>query len=136
MILNIYTASKFENAAFVRRFNQEVRDIGHTITWDWTATREFQDDGTVLAATPEQRVEYGMLDYAGVMSCDLLIFLDSEEFIPNGGRWEAGMAVGAGKEVWIVNYSHKVIFDVLPQVRLISDAETALCLLESADPFG
>jgi hypothetical protein len=127
--MNIYTASKFENAAFVRSFNNLVRDLGHTVTWDWTATREFLGDGTVAKITPEQRIEYGMLDYAGVMACDLLIMIDYE--IPlRGGAWEAGMAVGAGKQVWIVNYQNRVIFDVLPQVRLVSDPNIALSLLD------
>lgn len=133
--MRIYTASKFENAAFVRNFNRKLRDLGHTVTWDWTDTREFLDDGTVTSATPEQRVEYGLLDYAGVMQCDLLILIDFEVPV-RGGAWEAGMAIGAGKEVWIVNYQHPVIFDVLPQVRLVSDPNVALSLLDGRESLA
>lgn len=130
--MNIYTASKFENAATVRAFNKELRAGGHTITWDWTTTREFVS-GEASPITPEERRMYCMLDYAGVMSCDLLVFIDLEEYTPNGGRWEAGMAIGAGKKVWIVNYAHKVIFDVLPQVLVIPSIDEALRLLARAE---
>src|ERR1700761_7494063 len=98
--MNIYTASKFENAAVVREFNKQVRASGHPITWDWTITPEFNEAGLNAPLTPAQRTTYGMLDYAGVMSCDLLIFIDLEDYQPNGGRWEAGIALGAGKKVW------------------------------------
>jgi hypothetical protein len=128
--VNIYTASKFENADFVRNFNNAVRDLGHNVTYDWTSTREFLEDGTVLKASPEDRYTYGMLDYAGVMACDLLIMIDFETPL-RGGAWEAGMALGAGKQVWIVNYQHRVIFDVLPQVKIISDPNVALSLLDT-----
>lgn len=127
--MRIYTASKFENAAFVRDFNVKLRDLGHIVTWDWTNTREFQPDGTVLKATPEDRRSYAMLDYAGVMACELLIMIDFTTQL-RGGAWEAGIAVGAGKEVWIVNYQHTVIFDDLPQVRIVSDPNVALSLLD------
>ena len=130
--MNIYTASKFENVATVRGFNKLVRASGHTVTWDWTDTREFAS-GEASPITPEERRMYGMLDYAGVMSCDLLIFIDLDTHTPNGGRWEAGIAIGAGKKVWIVNYTHKVIFDVLPQVLIIPSIDEALRLLARAE---
>lgn len=129
--MKIYTASKFENAEAVRQFNARLREHGHVVTWDWTSTREFLDDGTVLKATPEDRRSYAMLDYAGVMAADLVIMLDGEWAL-NGARWEAGMAIGKGADVWIVNYTHRVVFDDLPQVHIIRDEEEALSLLGRA----
>jgi hypothetical protein len=129
--MNIYTASKFENANAVRKFNQSLRELGHTVTWDWTTTPEFNESGLIAPLTDGQRYAYGMLDYAGVMACDLLIMLDLDEYELNGARWEAGMAIGKGADVWIVNYSHLVIFDVLPQVRIVSSPNVALSLLDT-----
>lgn len=130
--MRIYTASKFENAAFVRVFNDQLRALGHIVTWDWTDTDEFDEFGVLVDSNISHfdRRRYGMLDYAGVMQCDLLILIDYEVPV-RGGAWEAGMAIGAGKEVWIVNYQHKVIFDVLPQVRMVSTPNVALSLLDS-----
>lgn len=129
--MRIYTASKFENHRNVRLFNERLRAQGHIVTWDWTATHEFDVNGDVIGDGPSDwdREVYCMLDYAGVMSCDLLIMLDLEGYELNGGRWEAGIAVGAGKQIWIVNYSHTVIFDKLPQVRVVPDEDAALSLL-------
>jgi hypothetical protein len=135
--MRIYTASKFENHQNVRLFNERLRDQGHVVTWDWTDTHEFDVNGDIVGdgLSDRDRKVYCMLDYAGVTSCELLIFLDGPDFIPNGGRWEAGIAVGAGAQVWIVNYSHTVIFDELPQVKIVPDEDTALSLLGRATTF-
>lgn len=132
--MNIYTASKFENYEQVRNFNIALRELGHTVTWDWTITEEFVDGKPNWTGHPteEQRYRFGMLDYAGVMQAELVIMLDGD-FPLNGARWEAGIAIGNGAQVWIVNYTHKVIFDVLPQVSIIDTIDDTLSLLEPND---
>lgn len=131
--MNIYTASKFENHEVVRTFNAALRAQGHNVTWDWTITEEFDTDGSVVpgSLTESNRRIYGYLDYAGVMAAELLIVIDGDWCL-NGARWEAGMAIGKGAKVWIVNYTNKVIFDVLPQVQIIKSTSHALRLLEPA----
>jgi hypothetical protein len=126
--VNIYTASKFERYAQVREYNRRLRNYGHTITWDWTTTDEFDDDGRPKPGFSDlKRHEYAMLDYAGVHACDLLIFWDHKD--ANGARWEAGGALWTGKQVWIIDCVAPSIFIVLPQVRLLSGWSEALSLL-------
>lgn len=131
--MNIYTASKFENYEQVRDFNVALRNLGHTVTWDWTTTEEFVDGKPTWTKRPteEQRYRFGMLDYAGVMQADLVVMLDGD-FPLNGARWEAGIAIGNGAEVWVVNYTHEVIFDVLPRVKVVASTYEALALLAGA----
>ena len=131
--MNVYTASKFENHAAVRAFNDKVREAGHKVTWDWTRTKEFNFFGEPIGTglSERDREMYGMLDYAGVMQADVVILLDLDMAL-NGARWEAGMAIGNGAQVWIVSYHHKVIFDVLPRVTVLDTEDDALRLLAGA----
>jgi hypothetical protein len=131
--VNIYTATKWERANELACYNDQIRDLGHTITHDWTTweTDEEQRRDPTWWETNGRKAA-GMLDYAGVMQCDLLIYWDHEK--ANGARWETGMAIGAGKQVWVVDYQFPVIFDVLPQVKLVWSWDEALMLLAGAVP--
>lgn len=131
--MRVYTATKFENYGAVRWFNDEVRKIGHTVTWDWTRTDEFDAGALVPGELPsEKRKAFAMLDYAGVMACELLILFDHPKL--NGARWEAGMAVANGAEVWIVAYENFVIFDELPMVEIVESTAEVFRLLRDRAP--
>lgn len=108
--MNIYTATKWERRQEMRRHNNSIRTLGHTITHDWTVWEEQNPSKDVES----RRHGAAMLDYAGVHACDLLIFWDHPE--ANGARWEAGGAAWLGKPVWIVEYQNIVVFDALPHV--------------------
>ena len=84
--MNIYTATKFERGDILREYNQRIRELGHTITHDWTIS----ESSTDAELNPQARHMACMADYAGVMQADLLIYWDHPK--ANGARWEAGMA--------------------------------------------
>lgn len=121
--MNIYTATKWERRQAQYKYNRKIEELGHRITHDWTTFEETMPD------TAQRRVIAGLADYAGVMQADLLIYWDHPQ--ANGARWETGMAAARGIPIWIVEYKNPVIFDVLPQVRIVSDWNVALSLLDS-----
>jgi hypothetical protein len=123
--VNIYTATKWERRREMGTINHMIRELGHTITHDWTVWEERNPSKDPR----DTRHAAAMLDYAGVMQADLVIFWDHPE--ANGARWEAGMAIGSGRPVWIVEYKNNVIFDVLPQVTTFVNWNQ---VLEALDP--
>lgn len=124
--MNIYTATKWERRREMNVINHTIRELGHTITHDWTVWEEENPSKDRTA----QRHSAAMLDYAGVHASDLVIFWDHPE--ANGARWEAGMAIGMGKPVWIVEYKNDVVFDALPQVKTFASWIQVFTLLEPA----
>jgi nucleoside 2-deoxyribosyltransferase len=123
--MNIYTATKWERRKDQYVRNRQIEAQGHTITHDWTVWEERNPSSDV----PSRRHSAAMLDYAGVMQADLLIFWDHPQ--ANGARWECGMAVTLGIPIWIVEYQNVVVFDALPQVSIVSDWEEALNALRA-----
>lgn len=122
--MNIYTATKWERRDLMHQWNRKIENLGHRITHDWTVWEEQNPSKDVAS----RRHAAAMLDFAGVMQADLLIFWDHEK--ANGARWEAGMAIGVGIPVWIVEYHNDVVFDGLPQVKIVSSWNVALSLLD------
>lgn len=123
--MNIYTATKWERRREMNSINARIRNLGHVVTHDWTIWEEenpSKDDECSRHAA-------AMLDYAGVLQSDLLVFWDHPQ--ANGARWECGMAIGAGKPVWIVEYHNDVVFDGLPQVRTFASWREVLDELEA-----
>jgi nucleoside 2-deoxyribosyltransferase len=122
--MNIYTATKWERRAEMYKINVMIRNLGHTITHDWTVW----DERNPSKDAESRRHGAAMLDYAGVHAADLVIFWDHPE--ANGARWEAGMAIGMGKPVWIVEYKNIVVFDALPQVTTFVNWDQVLEALD------
>jgi nucleoside 2-deoxyribosyltransferase len=126
--MNIYTATKWERRSEMNTINRTLESLGHRITHDWTVWEEENPSKDKASA----RHSAAMQDYAGVLQADLVIFWDHPE--ANGARWECGMAIGAGKPVWIVHYENDVVFDALPQVRIVPTWVDAYQLLGFVGP--
>jgi hypothetical protein len=129
--MNIYVAAKFELAEDLQPYIRAIRDLGHRITHDWTIWEKTNNDDEL---GPTERHAAGMLDYAGVMQAELLIYWD--RIRPLGAAWECGMAAARGIPIWIVEYTHPVIFDVLPMVRLFPDWHMPLNILDPIVPVA
>lgn len=114
--MNIYTATKWERREHQHVINRTIESLGHTITHDWT---EWEEENP----SPTRRRDAAMLDYAGVMSAELLIYWDHPQ--ANGARWESGMAAARAIPIWIVEYQNKVIFDELPMVSIVTNWQEA-----------
>ena len=55
--MKVYVASRFKNYEEVRKVIDKVEAAGHTITFDWTRTSEFDPDtGELLVQDPESEL--------------------------------------------------------------------------------
>jgi hypothetical protein len=88
--MKVYVASKFENKAAVNEAQTACRDLGWTVTHDWTTW-----DATGLTG--------GALDayLEGVLACDVLLLLAAPGIV--GAAAELGMALALGKVVVVVD---------------------------------
>jgi len=89
----IYVATGLERAAEARSLMSKLGELGHTITYDWTAHGSVQRDG------PGRIAEVANAEAAGVVASNVFIAL-----LP-GGRGthtELGIAIGsaAAEEIW------------------------------------
>jgi nucleoside 2-deoxyribosyltransferase len=125
--VNIYTATKWERREAQSVINNHIEWLGHRITHDWTTWEEQEPSAG-------RRKDAAMLDLAGVMQADLLIYWDHPK--ANGARWECGMAVAKGIPVWIADYQNVVIFDALPQVSYFDSYDEILRLLGEPNPLA
>lgn len=90
--IRYYIATRLENAAQHNRVRDLLADMGHYLTYDWTAHGSVQDEGV------ERMAEVAGSEAGGVNAADLVVVL-----LP-GGRGthtELGMAIAHGKKVLI-----------------------------------
>lgn len=100
--MKIYVAGKFEEKELVREIQQKLKDMGCTITHDWTV-----EDG---AGKQGQELEdylrsCAMADYEGVFTADAVLVLNHK--LAFGAMVEMGLALAWGRVVYLVG----------PQVR-------------------
>ena len=109
--MNIYVATKWENRSQARRVMNDLTDLGHHITHDWT---------TIAQETAEVAAE----DMVGVLRADRLVLLAEDDWPFRGTYVELGIALTAGIPVSIVGPYAAVIFDKMPQVERFPDYTT------------
>lgn len=92
--MNFYLASSSKNIPAARLAMQQLRDAGHTITYDWTQE----------AANPDPNRApgyYAAKCIQGVEQADCLIHLHSDH--PTAGAWwESGLAFGLQRPIFCV----------------------------------
>ncbi len=132
--MKFYVATSLYEADEARQVIDRLVDMGHEVTHDWTRTDEFEiDNGLVYLAradfTDEEYAKFGADDIQGVRDADVTILLDGKPRYM--ALIEAGIAIGAGKEVWVVNpqRSHKVAW-AQPQVAVLEDNRALFDLAE------
>lgn len=102
--MKFYVASKFDNYKRVRVVCQRLRMLGHTITFDWTVGREFDNFGRcvvdVKSLPAMDQMFFAVEDMNGAKEADVLILLIEEDMC--GALMEVGMALASGKLVFVV----------------------------------
>jgi nucleoside 2-deoxyribosyltransferase len=125
--VKIYTASRFQSYERTREFNDLLRAAGHEVTYDWTRTDEFGEDGHprfvdgVGELTYAKRREYAMLDLQGVVVADLTIVFADDQL--TGALIEMGAACALGRPVWVLSPWKESIFWALPNVEIMSEVQ-------------
>ena len=91
--MKIYVATKWENRQRARIVMADLKDLGHTITWDWT-----NDAGDGVMNQRKQAIN----DYNGVIDADAVVLILENDYPYEGTLVELGIALGAGKPVFIL----------------------------------
>lgn len=130
--LRIYTASRFANYARVRALNEQLRDLGHEVTHDWTVTDEFVDGVPKVSSEADLSIDdrrrYAVDDLRGVRTADLVIFL-AEDGDYCGALIEFGAAAALGITAWIISPWRTSIFWSLPNVEVLATEAEVLAKL-------
>lgn len=135
--MKVYVASRFsdEGIAAVRRMYELLRKADHEITLDWTVESA---DGKVGGESRGYLMECAARDLAAVRKSDALIFLNVDDKTMRGAYIEAGVALGLGKPVIVVDAKPgtldmpgSCIFFMLPQVFKVATQEEAVSVLRS-----
>lgn len=131
--MRIYTASAFGNYRRVREFNDYARDLGHSITFDWTLTEEFDENGDLKIDRENNwdahldggvALRYAEADMEGVTTADLLVFI-ADEGEPFGALIEVGAALAYGVMIWAIQPQRRSVFWALPRVMIFDSEEVA-----------
>lgn len=114
--MKIYVASN--EVARARKVMQELISAGHTITFDWTADIEEENQ--------EDKVTKALKEREAVRECDALVYLWKGN--QESARFEAGMAMGLRKKVIVVT-DHEAWFFALPEVIQVNSDDQILLAL-------
>lgn len=127
MSFSVYVAGKFEETAAVRAVQQRVRDLGCSISHDWTGEDPAGRTGAELEAF---LAGCAQADMDGVLDADLIIVLNHDRLF--GGAVEMGMALAYGKIVMVIGpqVRDNIFFHLASGPLLYPDAETCLQALE------
>lgn len=100
--MKFYIAAKFEEKEKVKKINKILRNLGHTVTCDWTLHKPIKP----YAENPELSKAYADEEIEGIKNCDVFIQLSRKE----GGT---GMFVELGAAI-ILNslYGKPLIYAV------------------------
>lgn len=120
-MLRVYVAGRTNDIHRIRQIQYICRQVGWTITYDWTENVEAQ-----LARPekdPELLAEYAANDIQGVWNADLVIVMCSPALL--GTAIEMGAAIILGRRVWLVGEPERdSVFFYLPNFERIKDELT------------
>jgi nucleoside 2-deoxyribosyltransferase len=130
--LRVYVASRFKNYEAVRDFAEHCRAEGFVVTYDWTLTDAFDENGVVIDPkgvpdNPKRARYFSELDLRGVRTADALVLLGQPDM---KGAWvETGAALALGIPVIAVEPLPACIFTSL--AILAADLDQAMDTLRS-----
>lgn len=87
-----YIASKYENKPDVQKLRDQLIALGHTITEDWTVSKEENNNRAAVAC------------WNGVIDCDVFIGLFDKPYAFKGAYVELGMAIAYHKIIVIIGH--------------------------------
>lgn len=128
--MKLYVMCRFAEYERVRKFCDDAREAGHTITHDWTRTAEFGPDGHPLstdegAMDPDVAWSHARDDLKrGVYHADTLVFL-ADQGGYCGALIEYGAALAHEKPVLLVAPWRPSIFWQAPTTTILPDEDAA-----------
>lgn len=141
----IYIAGSTSSVEKVRTIRDLVLKTGHTVTFDWTLTKEEGGEGGIRLTwedEPGRAEELSCAERRAVEQADVLI-INIDKFIGGPGKWiEYGMAAARKIPIWIYHRSeylegHDSVFFYLPEVLAIdNEVDLEMYLEEMAESEG
>lgn len=113
--MKIYAAGKWEDRGAVRKLQEALIKLGHTITVDWT-WHEKADGG--------YPIQYSIDDIKGVQLADAFVGLFVGDYRYKGALVEMGAALGLGKKVYLIG--HAIDSCLFSKHPLVQQFETEL----------
>ena len=107
--MKFFVSGKFEDRKNVRKLMDEIEELGHTITYDWTIDEEDAEGYPVVNTINDTR---------GVQICETLAcrFIEVNDY--RGALVELGIAIGLNKRICIIGHgADKCIFVNHPQCQ-------------------
>lgn len=101
--MKLYIAGASQEEA--RRVAKLCQDAGHEITSRWLE----EDFAKTSSYTEAERETIAKNDVHDVIEADAMVFLPSPMRIPGGKFVEAGVAIGHGKEVYILGHRENML---------------------------
>jgi hypothetical protein len=117
--LLIYVASHHRGRAGA--FMERVRELGHTISYDWVANWDPRTD-------QEARKVLALEQFKAIRKSDLLVLLWTGN--ARTPYHETGIAIGMGKPVIVSDTKHLSLVYQLPRVVVVDCDREALRLIE------
>lgn len=103
--MKIYVATKWEEAPRAQEVMRQLKEAGHTITYDWT--RQEQESTSQAIA-----------DWEGVMSADALVLIVEKKLYYKGAWVEFGLAAARQIPIYVIGHAgDKCLFLKLPNVK-------------------
>jgi nucleoside 2-deoxyribosyltransferase len=132
--MKIYVAGRFKSFRKVRRVIDSLKEQGHTVTYDWTRSKEFDTLGEPVSITEHEIPDSELIGYAkkdllGVEQCDVVVLCGEPDLC--GAYMEVGAALAYGKRVFVVDQQRWTIFYKLPNVTLFDSYGDLYSYLQS-----
>jgi hypothetical protein len=138
---SVYVAGSTKDTERINVVQGWVRDLGWTITFDWTGPEgeirnprggaDFETQAGGWAEAPEKGAEISTREIKACRAADLTILL----FPPKGGGlgcWiEMGATLASGGEVWVVEPQRDSVFWMHPNVRVFHSLDALSLELDS-----
>ena len=110
--MKVYLAGKWQEAATIKQYADELRSLGHTITMPWFECH--------VAPAVEELRQSAIEDFNGVCDADIAIFIFEKKLPYAGAYTELGIALASGCEVVIVGSGgNSNIFTSMPEVEKV-----------------
>ena len=126
--MNIYLAARYSRRDELCEYREQLRNMGHDVPAVWLdGSHQISDTGTPIGESGESlvegdnesqseraaelRVKFAADDFGDVYKCNRLIAFTEppRSSASRGGRHvELGMAIGMGKQVWVVGHRENI----------------------------
>lgn len=115
---SFYIASSFDNKERVAEVVHALKNMGHTISHDWS---QFEH------AYLQHAAKHAQLDMEGVLKCENFVGLFDVPLAPLNTYVELGIALALQKHIYIIgNFDTKCIFTRLPRLHRLDTVEEFL----------